>query len=86
VTGIVIAGAVERLLVQGCGDDRGDPAGEREAHSLLDGLEGETSAISGQRPRPDRLALPVGLQEPEMSPLAIANLGNGLAQAELLLR
>ena len=74
MAGIVVAGLVERLLVERRGDDGADPAGLGEAHALLDGQVGEASAIGGEHARMDRLAFRPGLQAAESRPIGIVGL------------
>lgn len=45
MAGVVIAGVVQRFLVQGRGHDTADPSRLGHADALLHGLEGEAAAV-----------------------------------------
>ena len=77
VARIVIAGLVERLLVERRGDDPADPLGLGEAHAALDGKVGEAAAIGRELARQDGVAFRTGLESAERRPFGILGLDLG---------
>ena len=67
----MIAGLVQRFLVQRRGDDAADASRQRKPHALLDRLVGEAAAIGGEHAGRDRGALLVRLQEGEIRPVIV---------------
>ena len=71
VAGVVVAGFVQRLLVQRRGDDAADAAVQRQADAAFDRLEGEAAAVGGELAGLDRFALRSGLQGAQRRPFGV---------------
>jgi hypothetical protein len=74
---IVIAGLVERLLVERRGDDSADPLGLGEAHPALDRKVREAAPIGREPARQDGPAFGTSLQFAERRPVLVLGLNFG---------